>query len=220
MVRPLLVVAAVFLLLALIFLRAAVAGSRRQRYVRGLGHGLVSLLFLVCTAAAAIATVGVLGYRALTYEAVAATVSTAPIGPQHFRAAIQLPDQERAVYDLAGDAFYVDAHILKWHPLVNVLGLHTSYELDRVAGRYDAIVDERSRLRTVYSLAHAKPVDLFDLVRRFRLLSPLLDAQYGSASFVAARVPGTFQVLVSTSGLLIRPVKPGSERREAGRGRP
>jgi hypothetical protein len=196
------------LLLALIFLRSAVAVCRRRHYVSGLGSGVVALLLFACAALAGFASVGVLGYRALTYEEVAAIVTTEPVTPQRFRATIQLPDRRLAMYELAGDAFYIDAHILKWHPLVNVLGLHTGYELDRVAGRYDAVAEERSRPRTVFSLARARPVDLFDVVRRLRILKPLLDAAYGSASFVAAaRRAARFQVLVSTSGLLIREIQ-------------
>ena len=110
------------------------------------------------------------------------------------------------MYDFAGDAFYVDAHILKWHSLVNLVGLHTAYELDRVAGRYNTVAEERSRPQTVYSVARPKPVNVFDTVRRFKLLAPLVDAEYGSATFVAATKPAEFEVRVSASGLLIRPI--------------
>src|SRR6266480_2563079 len=58
------------------------------------------------------------------------------VAPQRFRATITLPDRRLAMYELAGDAFYVDAHVLKWHPWASLLGLRTVYELDRVAGRY------------------------------------------------------------------------------------
>src|SRR3989449_513950 len=118
---------------------------------------------------------------------------------------IRLPDQRLAMYELAGDAFYIDAHILKWHSLANLLGVPTAYELDRVGGRYNDVAQERSRPRTVYSLAHPKPIDMFDVARRFSLLAPLVDAQYGSATFVAAGRPAQFEVRVSTTGLLIRP---------------
>jgi len=37
------------------------------------------------------------------------------------------------------------------------------------------------------------------------VLAPLVDAEYGSATFVAAGRPAQFEVRVSTTGLLIRP---------------
>src|SRR5256884_9930253 len=93
------------------------------------------------------------------------------------------------MYDLAGDALYMDARILKWHPWVNLLGLHTSYELDRVAGRYNVVSDERSKPHTAYELARPAWIDLFWIARR-HVLGPLVDAEYGSAAFAAgARAP-------------------------------
>src|SRR5256885_11222504 len=162
-------------------------------------------LLLALAALAATVTVGLQGYRALTFEEVAATVRTEPLAPQRFRATITLPDRRLAMYELAGDAFYVDAHVLKWHPWVSLLGLRTVYELDRVAGRYNNVVDERTKPHTAYELARAKPVDLYFIARR-RLLGPLVDAEYGSATFVAASRPATFEVRVSTTGLLARVV--------------
>jgi len=201
----LLVIALVCFVASAVFLATGLAILRRGRWLSGATTGLLGSLFLAAGALAAMVTIGVQGYRALTLETVAATVSTEPVAVQRFRASIRLPDQRLAMYELAGDAFYIDAHILKWHSLANLLGVPTAYELDRVAGRYNDVAQERSRPRTVYSLARPKPIDMFDVARRFSLLAPLVDAQYGSATFVAAGRPAQFEVRVSTTGLLIRP---------------
>ncbi len=182
----------------------AVRAGRERRWLGGTIRGLVALLLLALAALAATLTVGLQGYRALTFEDLAATVRTEPVSSQHFRATITLPDRRLAMYELAGDAFYMDAHILKWHPWASLLGFRTVYELDRVAGRYNNVVDERSKPHTAYELARPKPVDLFFMARR-RLLGPLVDAEYGSATFVAATQARTFEVRVSTTGLLARP---------------
>ena len=83
------------------------------------------------------------GYRALTHEEIAAVVKTEPTGEKEFTAHFRFPDGHEASYRLAGDALYVDAHILKWKPVFNLLGLHTVYELDLVAGRYIDLKEER-----------------------------------------------------------------------------
>jgi len=196
--------------LCLLLLGAAVGATalravRVRHWLGGAVRGLGALLLLALAALAATVTVGLQGYRALTFEEVAATVRTEPVAPQRFRATITLPDHRLAMYDLAGDAFYVDAHVLKWHPWASLLGLRTVYELDRVAGRYNAVADERTQPHTAYELGRSKPVDLFSMARR-RLLGPLVDAEYGSATFVAATRPAIFEVRVSTTGLLARPV--------------
>jgi hypothetical protein len=187
-----------------------VAGSawrNRRRVSAGVGLLAAALSLSIGILCGAI-TIGVRGYRAFTNEVVAATIRTEPIGPQRFRATVTLSDSSLHMFDLAGDAVYVDAHVLKWRPIGNLLGLTTAYELDRIAGRYQALTDERNRERTVYSLATAKPFNAFDLARRYWVLRPLVDAEYGSATFIGATAPGgaTYEVRVSTSGLLVRPV--------------
>ena len=57
----------------------------------------------------------------------------------------------------------------------------------------------------MYSVARTRPVDLFFWARRLKLL-PLVDAEYGSAAFVAGTRPAEYEVRVSTTGLLMRPV--------------
>jgi hypothetical protein len=195
-----------FGLVGVVCLAAARRALRERRWLGSALRGLAGALGLTLAALAATVAIGIRGYRALTYEDVAATVKTEPLGPQRFRATVVFPDRRLAMYELAGDAFYVDAHILKWHPWANLLGLHTAYELDRVTGRYNSMTDERTRPHTVYSVTQARPIDLFFLARRFRLLGPLVDAEYGSAAFVAGTEPAEYEVRVSTTGLLMRPV--------------
>src|SRR3989440_11374395 len=200
------VIAALCLLvLGVVSCRAALAAVRTKRWAGAALRGLAGLLFLALAGLAAAIVVGLRTYQALTLEVLAATVTTQPVGPQRFRVMIVLPDKRLAMYDLAGDALYMDAHILKWHPWVNLLGLHTSYELDRVAGRYNQVSDERAKPRTAYELARPASIDLFSIARR-HLLGPLVDAEYGSAAFVTGSRPAHYEVRVSTTGLLIRPV--------------
>jgi hypothetical protein len=199
------VAAVCFLLLGVLEM---VSGWKSLRAGRSFAGGISTIFGLLLIALAALAGTIILatrGYRALTREELAATVKTAPLPHQRFRATITLPDGKLAMYDLSGDAFYVDARIVKWHPLVNVLGLHTAYELDRVTGRYNEVGDERNKPHTVYSLSRPKQIDMLRLVKIFPPLALLVDAEYGSATFTPARRPSTFNVLVSTSGLLIRP---------------
>jgi hypothetical protein len=201
-------VAVLFGVLGVALLVAAAAALRRRRPVRMSARLLLALVFFTAAAACGAIAVGVKGYRALTDEQIAAVVRTEPLGAQRFQAQFRFPDGREATYTLAGDELYVDAHILKWQPWVNVLGLNTAYELDRVAGRYHDLAQERQKPRTVFSVAPERRVDLFNLRQRYALLSPLLDAEYGSATFAAADSPAQYEVRVSTTGLLIRRLTP------------
>ena len=184
----------------------ASAWRQRLRLTAGVGF-LAAALFLSAGLLMGAITVGIRGDRAFTQEALAATIKTEPIGPHHFRATVTMADNSLHMFDLAGDAVYIDAHVLKWRPIGTLLGLETVYELDRIAGRYQALTDEQSQQRTVYSLAADKPFDAFDLARQYWVLRPFVDAEYGSATFIGATAPGggTYEVRVSTTGLLVRP---------------
>jgi hypothetical protein len=201
------IAALVCALFAIAFLWIAVAALRKRRLLRSVTTLLSGLLALALAGLAAAVTVGVKGYRALTHEDLAARVRTEPIGPQRFRATVELPDGKSGLFEISGDALYIDAHILKWKPIVNLLGLHTGYELDRVGGRYNVVQDEQGKPHTIFPLRPERAVDVFGFVQRHpRILAPLVDAQYGSGTFVGAERPGRFEVMVSTSGLLIRPL--------------
>ena len=198
-------------------LLSAIAGvallRRGRRGVLRLGAGALSLLLAIALLAAgalcAVVGVGLTGYRALTREDLAATVHTTPTGAQTFDARVVLPDGSEQSYRLAGDQFAVDARVLKWHPWVNLVGLHTAYELDRITGRYASLADERARPRTVYGLAPEHRVDLFAWRARLPWLAPLVDAEYGSSTFTRGDREAAYEVRVSTTGLLVREVAPG-----------
>jgi hypothetical protein len=201
-------VAVLFAVLGITMLIAAGTALRRRRPIRMSARLLLALVFLAGAAASGAVALGVQGYRALTHEEIAAMVRTEPLGPNRFRAQFRFPDGREVSYTLNGNQLYVDARILKWHPWANIFGLHTVYELDRVAGRYQDLTQEQQQPRTVQSLAPERQVDLFSLRQRYALLNPLLDADYGSATFAAADSPAQYEVRVSTTGLLIRKLEP------------
>ena len=182
---------------------AALIDARPLRFTL---RTLAGLLLLSLGALVGTIVIGTQGYRALTREDVAARLFVRPTGAQRFTATVRYPDGSEKAFAIAGDQVYVDARILKWKPVANFLGLHTAYELDRVAGRYHSIEHERSAPRTVYSLAQDRAVDVFSLRQRYTFLEVLLDAEYGSATFAQVTRPTELEVRVSTTGLLMREV--------------
>jgi hypothetical protein len=201
----LLAVAGGFALLGILFAAASWRALRRGRVLSFSVRTLSALVFAALGALSFVLTAATQGYRALTREEVAAEVHVEPSGKQAFVARFVFPDGREALHRLAGDQLYVDAHILKWKPLANVLGLHTAYQLDRVGGRYASLEDERARPRTVFSIAESKRLDLFDLRQKHARLGFLVDTEYGSATFVDVKAPAVLEVRVSTTGLLVRP---------------
>jgi len=203
---PLGIAAFVLAAIGVVLAIAGLLSLLRLRPLRGLVRLLAGGLLLSLGTLFGALAIGVHGYRALTHEEVAARISVLPLGPQRFAATFRFRDGSVARYELAGDEIYVDAHILKWHPWANMLGLHTSYELARVAGRYVSIDQERAAQRSVHALAPERPIDLFTMRRRQGRLAIMLDAEYGSATFVPADEPKELELRVTTTGLLMREV--------------
>lgn len=202
----LLAVALGFAALAAVFLFLAVRAFRARRWMGAAGTTTGGALFASVAALAATLSLSTQGYRALTSEEVAMTVTTLPTGPHAFQAYVEFPDGRDTTLAVRGDQVLVDARILKWRYIGNVLGLHTQYELDRLSGRYIDVGNERRLERTVHSLHADKPLDLYELVQRYTFLRFLVDAEYGSATYIEVERPARFEVGVSTTGLLVREI--------------
>lgn len=200
-------------LVALLLLVSAAGSFRRRKVAGGTLAALVGALLVALAAATGSAAWSLASFQALTRETVAATIRIEPRAdrPDTFDAHVRFASGEERSYRLAGDQVVVEAQIVKWHPWAHLAGLTTGYRLDRIAGRYRDLDDERTRPRTVESLSdELSPfaAQLFDAVEGRAWLEPLVDARYGSGTFVAADAAAWVEVRVSTSGLLVRPVAP------------
>jgi hypothetical protein len=204
MAKPLIILTCIFAVNSIGFFALSLWALKKRRVFRTTTNTLLALLMLSLTALSATLSISTQGYRSLTREDVVASVTTHKVAEQQFEAKVSFPDGRDTVFLLAGDEFYMDARILKWKPIANVLGLHTDYELDRISGRFLELEAEQSNPRTVFALSPPKPIDLFDLRRRHPILGWLVDAEYGSGTFIATDDQALFDVLVSTTGLLVR----------------
>ncbi len=194
--------------LGLILFLAGLLALFRARFWRFASRAVVGLLLLVAGLVVGGLSLGLEGYQRLTHEELIARIEIEPIGPRRFNARFTFPASHIVNVELAGDEIQVDARIIKWHAWANLLGLHTFYQLDRVAGRYRDIEDERKAVRTIHSLAGYHRVDLFAWRQRLPELARFFDAEYGSASFVPADRRQELELTVSTSGLVLRPRRP------------
>jgi hypothetical protein len=186
---------------------SALSSLARARLGRFLIRSMLSLLFLAVGGGLGILVLGTQGMRALAHEETAARIKVVPTGPQAYDATVTFADGRVQTFALAGDDIYVDAHVVKWTPLANQLGLHTTYRLDRIGGRYRALAQEVTAPRTIHALGEPGGIDLIGFARRFPI-AKVFDAQYGSATYVPVEGPTELELRVSTSGLLLRPASP------------
>jgi hypothetical protein len=196
----------VFALAGILFLAAAFRRLRRRRILGGVLHGATAVVLIALSLCAALLVMNLRTYQRLTAEQAAGELQFTRVGERQFNAVLTYPNGEHANFALSGDEWQVDARVLKWHAFADMLGFDTAYRLDRIGGRYSRIEDERGRPRTVYSLNPPQRIDPWDLVHQYRSWIPWMDALYGSATYLPMADGALYEIKVSQSGLIARPL--------------
>ena len=198
----------VILITTILGLSLFLLGLRRlwNRWViAGCLEGLSGLLLLVLSALIMAISINIFTYDRLTHEALVAEVQFRERAPQQFWISVTLPHTRAMVFDLQGDEWQLDARILKWHGIAFLFGFDTVYRFERLSGRYRDITQERTAERTVYSLGEGRGLDLWTIVQKHGRWLPWVDAVYGSATYMPMVDRGSYNVLISTTGLVARP---------------
>ncbi|HEX6321930.1 MAG TPA: hypothetical protein VFZ84_23915 [Burkholderiales bacterium] len=198
-------VALLGVLLAIPFLLASLRRLRRLRLVAGTLYLLSGAIVLLLVSIAGLVAANLFTYARLTHEQEAARITSRQLGQRHYAVSLQAKDAPPRHFEVRGDEWQIDARVLKWRAMGNLLGLDTLYRLERLSGRYGDGASERAAPRTVHDLAEEPGLDLWALTRRYQRYVPLADALYGSAAFVPMAEGAEYVVTVSSSGLVVRP---------------
>ena len=179
----------------------------RGRFIAAGATLLTSVLLLVVAALAFVVALNLQTYARLTYERPIAQIVFEARGPQRYRATLtRIPGGDMQMLVLAGDEWQLDARVLKWKGWANMVGLDAQYRLERVSGRYRDIDQERHSERTVYGLSENPGADLWTLSTKYPRWLPFLDAIYGSATYQPMADGARYEVALTQSGLIARPV--------------
>jgi hypothetical protein len=205
-------IAVVGMLLALPFLLACIRRLRRVKLVSGTMFFLAGGIVLLLAAAAALVSANLYTYARLTHEQEAARVSIRQLGPRQYVVSVQERTAAPRHFELRGDEWQVDARVLKWRAMGNLVGFDTLYRLERLSGRYGDVALERTAPRTVHGLATQTPLDLWSLLNAHHQYVPFADALYGSAVYVPMAEGAEYAVTVSTSGLVVRPTNEAARK--------
>ena len=199
--------ALLLVLLGLLFLILALTQIRRGRLVLAGLRSLFAILLLSAGIILVLLGINLQTYQRLTFEQPIAAVKFRQLGPQHYRAILHSPAAENdRNFDLRGDEWQIDARVLKWKPPATLLGLDSRYRLERLSGRYRDLRQERELPRTVYELSTRGGLDLWSILGRFKRHVDWVDTYYGSASYMPMNDGARFDVILTQSGLIARPL--------------
>jgi hypothetical protein len=202
----LLTLSAVFTVSALYFVFSMTRHARRRRPVRAtrsLAGGAVS----GCAGAASIMLAfSYYGYGRLIDETLVSRIEFTEFAPGEYTARIMIDGKTDRLLDLRGDEWQMDARVVNWKPPATLLGLDPIYQLDRLSGRYSDIDDEMSEERTVHALSDETTLDVWRVARKFPVLMPGVDAYYGTATYLPMADGARFEVTLTRTALIARPV--------------
>ncbi len=193
-------------LLGLLFLTAAVRRLGQRHLWGGLGFGFVAGVWILLAAIIGLVGLNLQTYQRLTAEQPAAELQFTRTGSQAFNAVLSYPDGRHSDFALRGDEWQVDARLLKWTSFANLLGFDTAFRLERISGRYTRIEDEKTAPRSVYALQSTGRIDPWEAIHRHHTWVPWIDALYGSATFLPMSDGALYEIKVSQSGLIARPL--------------
>lgn len=207
--QPGILVAAILLVLLVVFgLVLLLAGFRRLfrgRLVGGTGRLVGSTLMLAGAALIVAVGMNLHTYHRLTIERPVATFDFERLGSQRYRVVISEPEGPSRRYVLEGDEWQLDARILKWHGIANLMGLDAGYRLERISGRYRSTEEANRRRHRAFDLSRERGVDVWQVAMQHRDWVPWVDAIYGNATYLPMADGAEFSVWVNQSGLVGRP---------------
>ena len=209
-------IGAIGLLLAVPLELAAIRRLRHLQLARGTLFFLSGAFVLALAAALALVAMNLYTYARLTHEQEAARVSMRQLGERHYVVSVAASKVAPRHFEVRGDEWQIDARVLKWRAMGNLLGFDTVYRLERLSGRYGDITLERNAPRTVHSLSEDAGLDFWSLIRKHHQYVPLADALYGSAVYVPMAEGADYRVAVSTSGLVVRPANDAARKAVGG----
>jgi len=185
---------------------------RSRRYAAGAAYGTCSLVLLLLAVGAGLVGLNLLTYERLTLERPVVEVHLVRVGDERFDATLTYASGATQRAELRGDEWQVDARMLKWHALANIVGFDSVYRLERISGRYADIDRERSAPRTVHALSMPRGIDTWALVRKWSNVLPWVDAIYGSSVYLPMADDANYEVGVTQSGLVARPLNEAARR--------
>lgn len=207
---------AVILIIALFGLLLLILACQRlfrARFLAAGGSAVMGALLLSVAALLFVVSLNLHTYARLTHERPVAEIVFEQRGPQTFNATLtQVPNGEIQMFVLSGDEWQLDARVLKWKGWANLFGLDAQYRLERVSGRYRNIEQERTDERTVYALAENPGLDLWQMTLDKPDRLPFVDAVYGNAAYMPMSDGARYEVSITQTGLIARPVNPAAQQ--------
>ncbi|ACR13828.1 cation/multidrug efflux pump [Teredinibacter turnerae T7901] len=177
-------------------------------------RGTAALMMMALCVLFVLAAIDLFSYKQVLNNRVLGSVSFKKLEDQHYMATLVfLRDGREQQFDLRGDQWQVDARLITWSDFLTMLGAKPGYRLDRLSGRYYSLEDEHRRPRTVHQLSSSEyGMDIWHLAQQTGNHLPMMDAVYGSATYLPMADGALYEISLSSSGLVAKPLNDVANR--------
>lgn len=188
----------------------------RPRWILGWLKGTAAFSLVLLGAFLFLLAWDLSSYYRLSQQTSVATVTVRQAGPQQWSLSLasEALSGGRQEYSLEGDQWQLDARVLRFSGALRWLGLTPAYKLERLSGRYLALEDARSRKPTVHGLGGGGWIDFWALDQNLGL--PLLESQFGSATFMPLQNNAIYEILLGQNGINAVPVNDAAKAAVSG----
>ncbi len=205
-------IALVILLLGAFVAYKAVRILLQGSWLAGWFRGMFGLCLLAVGLVIGLMAFDVYRYKQILHEQVVATISLEKNGEQQFTAILVDSKGNEQKFNLRGDQWQLDARIFKTKGYLSTFGLRPAYRLERISGRYYDLAQEHAGPRTAYALNESLyGVDVWKWINQYPRWMPVVDAVYGSATFLPMADRALYEITLSHTGLLARPLNREAE---------
>ena len=175
-----------------------------------------TLAFVALFAVVALFSGSLYTYAVLTDEALVAELRFAQLGPQRFEASL-ITDAGCTLrsFEIYGDQWRLDAQFLKWKNWALLLGLDAHYRLTRIEGRYASVEEQNTRPNLAWALDDEPAFDLVGILSETSRWNFLVDATYGSSTFLPIDTQMLYSVYRTQTGLIARSAELPPQRESA-----
>ncbi len=206
--------ASVTILFSLVALYFCIKLVGRGTWILAWMRGTVAVGLLIIALLLVLTGLDLLSYKQLYEHKPLGTISFAQEGEQSYTATLNLIDLgTEQDFTLSGDQWQIDARLISWTGLFKMLGGKPGYRLDRLSGRYYSLEDEHRKQRTVHQLDHSEYwVDMWSFLQNSGSFVPMVDAVYGSATYLPMEDGAFYRISLSANGLLAEPMNEVAEQ--------
>ncbi len=193
--------------LGLVILMTGLARFMKLKVATGTTRTLGGGMLLAGALVLALIGVNLQTYSRLNSERSVAIVDLTLIEPQYYQAQVKFADRENFEnFDIRGDEIAFQARVIKWTRWANIVGYDSIFRLDRLQGQYTSVAEEVKKPRTVYPVRNEPGIDAFELVRNRGGWIKAVDAYYGSATYVPMVDGASYEIIMTQTGLMTRPL--------------